>query len=144
MKIWYLWGDYNCVVAEDDMNEFCCICSLSSLVQEPTCFKNPDRPSCIDLILTNKSASFQNNMVVETGLSDFHKLTITVMKCSFQKQSPKVIYYRNYKYFDNDDFKANLCNKLSFYVFRNLNCGRFRKTFSFYIERACSHEKEIY
>ena len=26
-----LMGDYNCVVAEDDMNEFCCIYSLSSL-----------------------------------------------------------------------------------------------------------------
>ena len=54
---------------------------------------------CIDLILTNKSASFQNSMVVETGQSDFHKLTITVMKCSFQKQSPKVVYYRHYKFF---------------------------------------------
>ena len=72
-------GDYNCVVAEDAMNEFCCICSLSSLVKEPTCFKNPDNPSCIHLILTNKSASFQNSMVVETGLSDFHKLTITII-----------------------------------------------------------------
>ena len=68
-------------------------------------------------------------MVVETGLSDFHKLTITVMKCSFQKQSPKVIYYRNYKYFDNDAFKANLCNKLSFYGFRNLNCDDFENLF---------------
>ena len=55
-------------------------------------------------------------MVVETGLSDFHKLTITVMKCSFQTQSPKVIYYRNYKYFVNDAFKANLCNKFIFVV----------------------------
>ena len=74
-----LMGDYNCVVAEEAMNEFCCIYSLSSLAKGPTCFKNPDHPSCIDLILTNKSASFQNSMVVETGQSDFHKLTITVM-----------------------------------------------------------------
>ena len=57
-------------------------------------------------------------MVVETGLPDFRKLAITVMKCSFQTQSPKVIYYRNYKYFDSDAFKANLCDKLIFVGFQ--------------------------
>ena len=124
-----LMGDYNCEIAEYAMNEFCCVYNLSSLVKKPTCFKNPFHPSCIDLILTNKSASFQNNMVVETGLPDFHKLTITVKKCSFQKQSPKVIYYRNYKCFDNIAFKASLCKKLSVYGFRNINCDDFENLF---------------
>ena len=49
---------------------------------KPTCFKNPDNPSRIDLILTNRSISFQNSGVIETGLSDFHKLVVTVMKTS--------------------------------------------------------------
>ena len=69
------------------------------------------------------------NLTGKIGLSDFHKLTITVMKCSFQKQSPKVIYYRNYKWFDNIAFKASLCKKLSVYRFRNINCDDFENLF---------------
>ena len=37
--------------------------NLTSLIKEPTCYKNPDNPSCIDLILTNKPFSFQNKNV---------------------------------------------------------------------------------
>ena len=122
--------DYNSELSEDAMNEFCCVYSLSSLVSKPTCFKHPNNPSCIDLILTNKPLSFRNTTLIETGLPDFHKLTLTVMKCSFQKQLPKVIYSRNYKYFDNDVFET--------YIVKNL------KSFYVYFKRACSHEKEIH
>ena len=65
-------GDYNSEMSEDAMNEFCCVFCLSSLVSKPTCFKNPNNPSCIDLILTNKPLSFKNIPLIETGLSDFH------------------------------------------------------------------------
>ena len=41
--------------------------------------------------------SFCNSDTLETGLSDFHKLTLPVLKTFFKKQSPKVISYRNYK-----------------------------------------------
>ena len=103
-------GEINSDLCEDAMNEFCCNYNLKNLVNKPTCFKNPDHPSCIDLILTNKSRSFQNTSVIETGLSDFHKLTVTVMKSKFQKQSPKILNYRNYKYFDNDLFRSKVCD----------------------------------
>ena len=52
---------------------------LISLIKEPTCYKNPSKPSCIDLILTNKPRSFQHSCVMETSLSDIHKMTVTVM-----------------------------------------------------------------
>ena len=42
-----------------------------SLIKDPTCFKNPRNPSCIDLISTNSPYSFQNSCVIETGVSDF-------------------------------------------------------------------------
>ena len=32
--------------------------TLSSLIKEPTCYKNPQNPSCIGLILTNSPYSF--------------------------------------------------------------------------------------
>ena len=37
------------------------------------------------VILTSSSSSFQNSCEIETGLSDFHKMTIMVMKTIFQK-----------------------------------------------------------
>ena len=41
-------------------------------MNEPTYFKTPDNPTCIDLILTNKPLSFKDTYVIETGL--FRKL----------------------------------------------------------------------
>ena len=72
---------------------------------EPTCYKNPDNPSCIDLFLTNRPGTFQCTTTIETGISDFHKLLVTVLKTFYKKQRPKIIYYRNYKNFENDNFR---------------------------------------
>ena len=38
---------------------------------------------------------------VFTGLSDFHKMTVTVMKTTFQKLDPKIIHYRDYRKYCN-------------------------------------------
>ena len=57
---------------------------LRSLITEPTCYKNPENQTCTDLILTNHPLSFQNSCLLETGLSDFHKMAMTVMKASFK------------------------------------------------------------
>ena len=43
--------------------------------------------------------------VIETGISDFHKLAITPLKSSFIKQEPKIFNYRNFKYFNNENFR---------------------------------------
>ena len=47
---------------------------------------------CVDkpiLILTNHAKCFQHFGVYETGLSDFHKLTFTVLKIFYTKQMPR-------------------------------------------------------
>ena len=36
-------------------------------------------------------------MVIETGLSDFHKMLLTVMKVFSKKQSPNIIRYHSYR-----------------------------------------------
>ena len=118
-------GDFNSEICEDAMNDFCCLYNLKSLVTKPTCFKNPDHPSCIDLILTNKSRSFQNTSIIETGLSDFHRLTVSVMKINFQKQAPKILYYRNYNCFNNESFRNNLLQELSIQGIHNVECKEF-------------------
>ena len=61
----------------------------------------------IDLIVTNRPRSFCNSDSLETGLSDFHKLIVTVLKTFFKKQSSKIISYRNYKNFSNDLFRTD-------------------------------------
>ena len=63
-------GDFNTEIGENSMNAFCERYSVSSLIKEPTFYKNPTNHSCINLILTNSTRSFQNSSVVETGLSD--------------------------------------------------------------------------
>ena len=79
-------GDFNSEINEDAMMDFCVIYNFKSLINYPTCFKNPENPSCINLMLTNKPMSFQNASVTETGLSHFDKLTVTIMKMNFSKQ----------------------------------------------------------
>ena len=56
----------------------------------------------------NRPSYFQRSTVFETGLSDFHLLTITEFKTSFQKREPRIIKYRDYKNFDNNKFKSEI------------------------------------
>ena len=82
------------VSPEDSHKEtFCESYGSKNLIKVPTCHKNPPNLSCIDLILKNSPLSFQSSGVIETGLSDFHKMIVTVMKITFQKLDPKIIYY---------------------------------------------------
>ena len=84
-------GDFNASINNTIMEEFCSVNNLTSLIKKPTCYKNFDQPSYIDLILTNKPNFFQKSDVYETGLSDFHLLTTTVFKMRFQKRQPQII-----------------------------------------------------
>ena len=45
-------GDFNSDVSQSCMKAFCESYNLSSVIKEPACYKNPQNPSCIELILT--------------------------------------------------------------------------------------------
>ena len=107
-----LLGDFNVEVEEKNLSNFMSIHNLKTLIKQKTCFKNPENPAFIDLILTNSPRGFQNSSVFETGLSDFHKLTITVLKQYFPKLKPKVVNYRDYRSFRNNEFRAELDNEM--------------------------------
>ena len=100
-------------MTDTNLKDFCNLYLLKNLIKKPTCFKNPEIPKTIDLILTNRPRSFCNSDTLETGISDFHELTVTVLKMFFKKQSPNIISYRNYKNFSNDSFRTNLINEIS-------------------------------
>ena len=57
---------FNVCVEVRSMSEFRDTYNLKSLIRELTCYKNPENPSCIDLVLTNRPCSFQNSCVPET------------------------------------------------------------------------------
>ena len=59
-------GDLNSDLKDGCLNAFSNVNNLKSLNKEPTCFKNPNNPSCIDLFLTNRSRYFQNTSTIET------------------------------------------------------------------------------
>ena len=47
-------GDFNIEINDSAISVFSDTYDLKSLIKEPTCYNNPNKPSCIDLILTNK------------------------------------------------------------------------------------------
>ena len=48
-----LLGDFNVEVEEKNLSNFMSVRNFKTLVKQKTCFKNPENPACIYLILTN-------------------------------------------------------------------------------------------
>ena len=95
------------------MKSFCENYNLKSLVKQPTCYKNPDKPAFIDLILTNVPCRFHKYMCNRDR---------TVWKLSrktFQKKCPRVINYRSDRDFSNETVRVPLINYLLNEVFVN-------------------------
>ena len=63
--------------------------------------------------MANNPLSFQTSTVMETGLSDFHKMIVAVMKMHIPKIKPRVIRYRKYKAFKSDAFVNTLRKQLT-------------------------------
>ena len=94
------------------METFCQVHNFNNLLDKAKCYKNPINLSCVDLIIMNKSRSFENSCTFETGLSDFQKMVLTVLKSSFSKKKPSVLNYNNYKFFNNTLFRDKVLYKL--------------------------------
>ena len=60
-------------------------------------------------MLTNRPGSFHNTSLIEAGLSDCHKM---IFRAFFRRLPAKVIEYRNYKTFDQNEFLRNLDQEL--------------------------------
>ena len=119
-------GDFNVEPNDANMKDFCQIYGCKNIVKDKTCFKNSINPTCIGLIITNRPKSFQESEVIKTGLSDFHKMSSTVMKVSYSKQKPKIIQYRKYKGFSNEAFMHELESALA--RFSQISFRTFKST----------------
>ena len=49
-----------------------------------------------------------HSQTIQTGISDFHKMTLTQMKLRYNKLPPKTIIYKDYKSFNKDAFEEEL------------------------------------
>ena len=76
-------ADFNAEKSEPCLSQFPFEMNPKTIVKEPTCYKSLSNPNCIDLVITNSSSGFQNTKAISTGLSDFHKMVITVLKQTF-------------------------------------------------------------
>ena len=66
---------------------------------------------------------FQSTGILETVLSKFHLMKVTIMRKTFKKMHPRVINYRSYIDFSNEAFRVFLINHLSNEVFVNDDDG---------------------
>ena len=106
-------GDFNVSIDDPHMESFLDSYRFKILVKDPTCFKNPKSPSYIDLILKNNRCSFQSSWVIQTtGLSDLHKMIVSVIKATFQKPKPRIVQYIDYTQFSNYNFRKKLLENL--------------------------------
>ena len=80
-------------------------------MKEKTCFKGVHNPSCVDVILANNTITFYKAITVSPGLSDFHKLVLTVLKTSITKGKPQKITYRDLKILILLNLMISLCNR---------------------------------
>lgn len=63
--------DFNAEDTESSLSEFLRQYAGTNIIKVKTCFKSPNRSTCIDLYFTNTPHSFQNTMTISIGLSDF-------------------------------------------------------------------------
>ena len=113
MKNFYCWGVLMLRIQKPIHSKFLEQYEAKNIMKNKTCFKNPDRPTCIDLFLTNNPHSFQNTMMISIELPDFHKMIITVLKSSFIKLKSREIYYSDYKNFSTNSFREDLTLSLN-------------------------------
>ena len=84
------------------MSDLCDTFSLPNLVNGITYVKSQNDTS-VDAMLTNRPRSFHNISLIKTGLSDCHKIIVSVFRDFFKRLPAKVIEYRNYKTFDQNE-----------------------------------------
>ena len=92
--------------------------------------------------LTNRPRFFENTVAVETGISGFHKMVVTVLKVFYKKQKPKISQYRKYDNFNNDLFREELNNELLNVDLNNAELSEFTETFMSLLDKYAPKEQK--
>ena len=90
--------------------------------------------------------SIQTTTTVETGLSDFHTMVVSIVKSKYQKEGPSIINYRNYKDFKLEEFRKDLhleINKLQASKTDILSYRQFEEAFNEVVEKHAPMKKKF-
>ena len=123
----FIIDDLNMTTENTHLNDLLQMYDLTALIKELTCCQSQN-PNCIDHFLTNRKALFKYCKTFETGLSDQHKLTSTIMKSCIFKGPPKKKIYWSYKKFDHEYFSNALREELE--TLEVDTYGEFEKKFT--------------
>ena len=95
-------------------------------------------------MIANQPRSFKDSMVVKTGLSNFHKMRVTVMKTYYNKQKPSIVKYRKSKNVTNDAFFKDLKGLLSkFDNEKNIPLSLLKETVNKTLEKHAPFKKNM-
>ena len=103
----FLIGDFNAEDTEACLTQFLFEYDAKNIISEKHALKVKTTLAVLALFITNSPNSFQNTSTITTGLSDFHKIVITVLKAISTKSKSKVITYRDFKRFNEEKFKTD-------------------------------------
>ena len=79
-------------------------------------------------------------MTIETGLSEFHRMSLSIMKVFYKKQQPNIARYHNCKNFNNEFF----INDLNVYFTENteyISFDSFKRTIDKSLEKYAPPKK---
>ena len=96
-------SDFDISCDDKRLKEFCSSFSLGQIIKTPTCYMGTN-PSSIDQIITNMTSLFKKSYTVETGISDYHKLIMSICRMTFAKGKSKKLFYRCCKNFGSKHF----------------------------------------
>ena len=107
--------DSKTAAGKEKLAEFSDIFYLEKLIKGSTC-EIVRASTIIDINLTNKKCSFKGSGTLERGISDHHKMTLTIMRANYEKLKPNKIKYtcRSYKNFSLNLF-LNDITKIPFH-----------------------------
>ena len=82
-------GDFNSEPFEKHMSDFCTLYDACHL-EKPKCFKNPEKSTCIDLMITNKPKGFFKARLIDSYRSvGFPLNDYSNSKINFSKETSK-------------------------------------------------------
>ena len=102
-----LLGDLNIVRDNTQLLNFCESFLFEHLIKKPTCYMG-DTPTGIDHIITNIPKRFMKSMALKTGISDYHKMIMTIFRPTFAKGKPKTYYHHCYKKLNLEQFQMEV------------------------------------
>ncbi len=99
---------------ENSVSNICNLFDLKNVITLPTCFKTP-RGTLLDVILTPNIKCLQTHGVIDTGLSDYHRMIYMVTKVHTPKPQKRQVTYRSLKTLNVEQYICDL-EMASFHV----------------------------